>query len=77
MMSVKRSIIHLKGETNFVTYLSGKCSILEKNYRIHLIPMRYFYGVQFLNKSVKSSVIFHQFFQPAEKTFKSQIQILK
>ena len=28
------------------------CSIVEKNFRIHLIPMRHFYGVQFLNKSV-------------------------
>ena len=35
----------------------------EKNLRIHFIPMRRFYGVQFLSKSVKSSVIFHQLFQ--------------
>ena len=36
---------------------------------IHLIPMKHFYGVQFLNKSVKWFVIFHQLFQSAEETF--------
>ena len=43
--------------------------IREKTLRIHLILMRDVYGVQFLNKSVKSFVIFHQLFQSAEETF--------
>ena len=55
--------------TSSVTYLSWKCNIAENNFRIHLIPIRHFYGVQFLNKSVKSFVIFHQLFQSAEETF--------
>ena len=47
-----------------------KCSIVEKNLRIHLIPMRHFYGAQLLNKSVKSlSVTFHQLLQPSEERF--------
>ena len=43
--------------------------IREKTLRIHLILMRDVYGVQFLNKSVKSFVIFHQLFQSEEETF--------
>ena len=35
--------------------------------------MRHFYGVQFLNKSEKSFVIFHQLFQSAEETFFLQL----
>ena len=31
--------------------------------------MRHFYGVQYLNKSVKSFVMFHLLFQSAEETF--------
>ena len=34
-------------------------------FRIHLVPMKNVYDVQFLNKSLKSFVIFHQLFQPA------------
>jgi len=30
---------------------------LKKDFMIHLIPMRHFYCVQFLNKSVKTFVI--------------------
>lgn len=37
------------------------------NFRIHLISMRHFYGVEFLNKSEKSFIIFHWLFQPAEE----------
>jgi len=33
-----------------------------------LIPLRHFYGVQFLNMTVKSFVIIHQLFQSAEET---------
>ena len=32
-------------------------SILEQIFRIHLIPMRLFYGVQFLNKRAISPVV--------------------
>ena len=46
-----------------------KVQYCRKNFRIHLIPMRHFYGVQFLNKSVKSFVIFYQLFQSAKETF--------
>ena len=42
---------------------------IEKNNRIHLIPMRHFYGVKFLNNRVKAFVTFHQLFQSAEETF--------
>ena len=42
---------------------------VEINFRIHLIQMMRMYCVQFLNKSVKSFVIFHLFFQSAEETF--------
>ena len=35
--------------------------------------MRHFYAVQFLNKSEKSFVIFHQLFQSAEETFFLQL----
>ena len=31
--------------------MNWQCSNVEKNLRIHLIPMRHFYGVQFLNKT--------------------------
>ena len=66
--SINKKVVHsnldLKGETGYVTYLSWKCSILEKNFRIHLILMRHFYGVQFLNRSVNSVIIFHHLFQP-------------
>ena len=58
-----------KEETGYVIYFSRKCSILEKNLRISLIPYERFYGVQCLNKSVKSFVIFYQLFQPAQETF--------
>ena len=37
-----------------------KCSIVEKNFRIRLIPMIHFYGVHFWNKSRKSFVIFSE-----------------
>ena len=46
-----------------------KVQYCRENFRIHLIPMRHFYGVQFLNKSVKSFVIFHQLFQSAEEKY--------
>ena len=35
----------------------------------YIIPMRHFFGVQFLNMSVKSSVLFPQLFQPTEESF--------
>ena len=35
----------------------------------YLIQIRHFSGVQFLNKSAKSFVIYHQLFQSAEATF--------
>ena len=39
-----------------------KVQYRRENFRIHLIPMRNFYDVQFLNKSLKLLVIFHQLF---------------
>ena len=64
--------------TNFsVNFLSqrerlathGSCERKEdKNFRIHLIPMRHFYVVQLFNNSVKSIVIFHKLFQSEEET---------
>ena len=33
------------------------------------MPVRHFYGVQFLKNSVKWFVILYQLFQPAEETF--------
>ena len=53
--------------------LDMQCSFVENNFRIHLIPMRHFYGVQFLNKSVNSFVIFHQLFQSAKRYILLQI----
>jgi len=46
-----------------------KVKYCRENFRIHLKPIRHFYGVQFLNKSVKSFVIFHLLFQSADKPF--------
>ena len=39
-----------------------ECSILEKNFRIHFIPKRHFYGVQFLDRKVLC-----KFFQPMSR----------
>ena len=36
---------------------------------------RHFYGVQILNKSLKSYLIFHQLFQPAEETYRTKLQL--
>ena len=59
--------------------------IVEKNFMIHLIPMRHFYGLQFLNKSVKvvfniSPVVsvsrrnvFLQLFNNPDKTCKKKL----
>ena len=44
--------VSLKGETGFVSYFNLEYRIVEKNFRYHLITMRHFYGVNFLNKSV-------------------------
>ena len=52
-------------------------SIMETNFRIHLIPMRHFYGVQFINKSVKFLVILQLLFQSAEETFFFPILFIK
>ena len=43
-----------------------KVQYYKENFRIHLILIRHFYGVQFLNKSVKLFVIFFQLFESAE-----------
>ena len=67
----------LKEEAGCVTYLNWECSILERKFRNHLIPMGYFYGVQFLNKSVKSFVIFHQFFSQQRNDFYNYLMIWK
>ena len=67
--SIFFSSTHLKGETSYVTYLKWERSIVEKNFRIYLIPIKHFYSVHFLNKSVKSFVIFHQLFRPAGEMF--------
>ena len=67
----------LKGETGYVTYLNWECSIVEKKIRINLLPMRHFYGVLFINKSVKSFVIFYQLFQRAEKLLKFILKSFK
>ena len=36
-----------------------KVEYCRENFRIHLIPIKHVYGVQFLIKSVKSFVIFY------------------
>ena len=50
---------YLKGEAGYITYLNWECSNMEKNFRIQF--WYHFYGVQFLIKSFKPFVIFHQF----------------
>ena len=52
--------MRVKGETGSVTKLSWECSIMEKNIRRYLMPMRHFYCVLFLNTDVKSFIIFQQ-----------------
>ena len=46
----------LKGGTGLPWLLSWKCSVVEKNFIIHLKPMRHYYSEQFLNKSVNSRI---------------------
>ena len=60
--------VSLKGETGFISYFNLEYRIVEINFRFHLITRKHFYGVHFLNKSVKSFVIFHHLFQPEEET---------
>ena len=48
----------LKGGTGLPWLLSWKCSVVEKNFIIHLKPMRHYYSEQFLNKSVNSRIRF-------------------
>ena len=54
-----------------------KVKYCRENFRIHLKPMRHFYGVQFLNKSVKSFVIFHQLFQSTNESFFYNSKIIR
>ena len=58
----------VKGSDLLDIVVEPKVQYCKKNFRIHLIPMRFLQGT-ILNKSVKSFVIFHQLFQSAEGTF--------
>jgi len=51
--------------------------IVENSLRIHLIPMKHFYGVKFLKKNGYSFLIFHQLFQLAKEPFLTIIQLYK
>ena len=46
-----------------------KVQYFRENFKIHLILIKHVYGVQVLNKNLKSFVIFHQLFKSAEETF--------
>jgi len=71
-------IVSLKGRDRLCNIFELRMQYFrEKIFRISLIQMRHFYGVLFINKSVKSFVIFYQLFQRAEKLIKFILKSFK
>ena len=58
--------IGLKGETDYLIYLSWKCS--KEKLSDSFDTNETFYGVQLLNKRLNSFVIFNQLIQPVKET---------